>query len=110
VPSQILDLERETRKPLHDSAIERVAVFVRDLALERRRIVVAEIGEHLGARLDDVHVVAEELLGALPIGAVVRGLGIVRLCDQVGVVLLEQVELPADDVGKAAAEDQSSSW
>src|SRR6185437_5752846 len=67
----VLDLEPEAGQPLDDRAVEGVLVVVRRGLVERRGEVVPKVGEDLGARLDELLVVAETLLGLLPAGAVV---------------------------------------
>jgi endonuclease/exonuclease/phosphatase family metal-dependent hydrolase len=65
--------------------------------------VVAQVGEELGAGLDEILIVAVPLLGLLAVGAVVRGLRLLALAHELGVVALEQVELPRDHVTEPAS-------
>jgi hypothetical protein len=55
-------------------------------------------------------VIPVRLLGKLALGRVVRLLRLLRLAQELGLVLDEEVELTADQVAETvAAEDQSSS-
>ncbi len=78
-------------------------VFLGRVLVERRRVRPAQVGEGLGARLDEVDVVAVALLRLVALGPVVGALGLVALPDQVGLVALEQVELTRDDVRESAS-------
>ena len=70
---------------------------------------VAHVGERLRRGLDDVDVVAVARLRLVARRAVVLQLGGPALCDQLGLVLGEDVELARDHVGEAAAEDHAIS-
>ena len=74
----ILDLEAEARQAFDHRAVELVLVLLRGLLVERGREVVADVGEDLRARLDEVDVVAVALLGFVAVGLVARALGSVR--------------------------------
>ena len=64
----------------------------------------------VGDGLEHELVVPVRLLGMLALGRVVRALGLLRLAQELGLVLDEEVELTADQVAETvAAEDQSSS-
>src|SRR5918911_306568 len=107
--SAVLDLQREPGQALQDGPIEGRFVLLGCVVLEGRRVAVAQVGEELGRRLDEVHVVTVSLLGLRAVGAVVRALGGDAVGDQSGVLALEEVELARDDVGEALAEDHASS-
>ena len=80
------------------------------VVVERGRVGVAQLGEGVGDRLEHELVVPVRLLGKLALGGVVRPLGLLRLAQELRLVLDEEVELAADQVAEAvAAEDQSSS-
>jgi len=71
---------------------------------------VAQVGQHLRPRLDEIDVVAVAFLRLVALGAVVGTLGLLAVPDQAGVLALEEVELPLDRVLEGlAAKDQSSS-
>ena len=71
-PLEVLDLEPEAREaPVH-RAVELRLVLLGRLLVQRRREVVAQLREDLRARLDEVLVLAEPLLGLVALGAVVR--------------------------------------
>jgi len=71
---------------------------------------IAEVCEGVGDGLQHELVVPVRLLGKLPLGRVVRVLRLLRLAQELGLVLDEEVELTADQVAETiAAEDQSSS-
>src|SRR5438105_1120098 len=107
--SAVFYLQREAGEPLEDRAVERRLVLLRRSLVDGRRVPVAEVGEQLGARLDEVHVVTVSLLGLVAVGAVVGALGGLAVGDQAAVLALEEVELARDDVGKALAEHHASS-
>src|SRR5919197_405801 len=109
VTSAVFYLQREAREALQDGTVEARFVFLGGVGLDRGRVPVAEVGEQLGARLDEVHVVTVPLLGLVAVGPVVRALGGLAVGDQAGVLPLEEVELARDDVGEALAEDHPSS-
>ena len=93
-PLEVLDLQAEPREPLVHRAVELRLVLVGRRLVQRPREIVAQFGEDLGARLDEILVVAESLLGLVALGPVVGGLGLVALADQLRVVPLEELELP----------------
>jgi len=71
--------------------------------------VVAEIGERLGRRLDEVGVLAEVFFGLLARGPVVGALGLADRDQELGLLLGEEGQLAPDQVAIRAPEDQSSS-
>ena len=79
--------------------------------VERACVAPAHVGERLGRRLDDVDVVAVDLLSLVAFGAVVLRFRVAHLFEQAArLVLGEGVELPRDHVCKPAApEDHASS-
>src|SRR5205823_14910804 len=101
--SAVLDLEREPRQALQDRAVELVLVGFGRLLVEGRREVVAQIGEQLGPGLHDVDVIAVLFLRIVARRVVVGALGLLTLADQVGFLADEEIELPRDHVGEAAA-------
>ena len=89
-------------------AVERVLVRIPRVAVERRGVRVAQLGEGVCDRLEHELVVPVRLLGKLALGGVVRPLGLLRLAQKLGLVLDEEVELAADQLAEAvAAEDHS---
>jgi hypothetical protein len=71
--------------------------------------MIAEVGQRLGRRLDEIRVATEPLLGLVTPRAVVRPLRPGDLCEQVRVLLLEDRELSSNEVLVGPAEDQRSS-
>jgi endonuclease/exonuclease/phosphatase family metal-dependent hydrolase len=65
--------------------------------------VVAQVGEQLGAGLDEIDVVAVALLGFVPRRRVVRAFCLLALADQVCLLAHEEIELARDHVGEASA-------
>jgi hypothetical protein len=96
---------------LAGSAVERHHVLGGRVLVERARVRVADVLEPFRDRLEHELVVAVRLLGLVPLSGVVLLLGEFGRTQELGLVLGEEVELPADEVAEAAAapEDQSSS-
>src|SRR5919198_2335929 len=109
VMSPVFYFEREAREALEHRPVERGFVFLGRVGFDRGRIPVAEVGEQLGARLDEVHVVTVSLLRLVAVGPVVRALRGLAVGDQARVLALEEVELARDDIGEALAGHYSSS-
>src|SRR3954452_19280179 len=105
-----VDLEPEARETLPHGAVERLLVLLASVLVERPLERVADVGEGLGALLDEVDVLAVALLGLVSLGVVVPLLGLLAVAHEVRVILLEQVELARDHVDEAlAAEDHAAS-
>src|SRR5688500_6327054 len=101
-PSRVLALQGETREATEDGAIEGRFVLVGGGVVEGSRVVVAKLGQRFRRRLDEVEVLAVALLGLVAPGAIVGVFRRLGLSDQPGLLALEQVELPLDDVLEAA--------
>jgi hypothetical protein len=71
--------------------------------------VVADVGEQLGAGLDQVEVVGVALLCLVAWSVHVGVLGLETVVDQSAVVTLEKVELPLDQVAEARAPEPHAS-
>src|SRR5262249_32967675 len=107
--SSVLDLQREPRQPFYDRTVELEPVFRGRVLVERRRGVVTDGGEDLGAGLDEIHVVAVTLFGLIAVGSVVRSLGGDTVLDQSALLALEEVELSSDHVRVATAKERHAS-
>jgi hypothetical protein len=93
-----------------DGAVEGLRVALALGLVERPLVAVADVGERLGAVLDEIDVLAVALLGLVAVGLVVAAFRLVAGDDQVGVLAPEQLELALDHVGEAgAAETHASS-
>src|SRR4051794_4543775 len=98
----LLDLEPEAGELFRDRPVEGGLVLLRGVLVERRGEVVPQPREDLGAVLDQLLIVPEQLFAGTALGAVVGALGLVAGLEQLEVVAHEQVELPRDQVGEAA--------
>ena len=85
-----------------DGVVEGGDVLVGRLFVERRGIAVAHVGQRLGPEFDELLKAAKKLLGFLAIGTVVSPLRLVDAGQELSVLLLEQVELAIDQLGKPA--------
>ena len=98
------------RKRRFGGAVERLLVGLSRVVVQGGGVRVAEVGEGVGDGLEHELVVPVRLLGKLALGRVVCLLRLLRLAQELGLVLDEEVELTADQVAETvAAEDQSSS-
>ena len=104
----VFDLDGEAGESPDDGAVELVLVLLRRLLVEGRCKVVAEAGEQLRPRLNQAEVVAVELFGLVARRRVVGRFRRVTVGDQLGLLLLEELELAPDDVPEAAARQRSS--
>jgi hypothetical protein len=105
-----VDLEAEARQALPDRPVERRLVGLGRMLVERPLEGVAEVGERLGALLDEVDVLAVALLGLVAPRLLVAALRLLAGLDQAGVVVREELQLTRDQVAEAVpAEDQRSS-
>ena len=92
------------------SAVERLLVGLPRVVVQGGGVRIAEVGEGVGDGLEHELVVPVRLLGKLALGRVVGALSLLRLAQELGLVLDEEVELTADQVAETVApEDQSSS-
>jgi endonuclease/exonuclease/phosphatase family metal-dependent hydrolase len=69
--------------------------------------VVAQVGQELGAGLDEIDVVAVALLGFVARRGVVRLLGLLAFADQARLLAHEEIELARDQVGEGAAPEHA---
>src|SRR5205085_7290950 len=84
-----------------DGSVEGRLVLGGRVLVERLGVVVAQVGEQLGAGLDEVDVLAVALLRLVARGAVVCAFRLLAVVDELGVVLEEDVELPRDELCEA---------
>src|SRR5439155_26465518 len=84
-------------------------VALGQLLVERRGITVPQVLECLVDLFLEVAEALVALAGLVPVRRVVSPQGIIALRDQVTVLLGEQIELPVDQLAKAAQEDHVSS-
>src|SRR5260221_7515383 len=108
--SALLDRQRERAPARDDCGVELCGVLLGVVVLERACVRVAQLREPVRRRLDRELVVAVELLRLVAFGRVVALERSVDVVEQIMVVLLEEGELPRDQIAKAlTAEDHTSS-
>ena len=97
--------------PLARLGVERGAVLLCGVLVERSRVCLAHVVQPLAERVHDELVVAVPLLALVAAGARPRAVRLLRLAQQRLLVAGEEVELCPDEVAEAAAADHEvSSW
>jgi hypothetical protein len=99
---ELVDLEREAGEATAHGLVEGSQVLVGCAFIERCGIAVPHLGECLRPELDELLKAAEDLLRLFAISAVVGPLGLVDAGQELGVLLLEEVELAIDQLGEPA--------
>ena len=84
-----------------DRPVELRLVGLGSVLVHGRGEAVAELCEPVRAGFDEIQIVAVALLGLVAVGGVVRALRGVAVGDQLRALLLEEVELPPDQVLEA---------
>src|SRR4029450_6672100 len=105
----LLELQRELREPPQHREVERRRVLLRGLVVERPRVRLPHLDEELGALGQHLLEAPQTLLGLLARGGAVLRLRVLDTVEQLGIVVLEEVELPVDQLAEAALEDHVSS-
>jgi len=84
-----------------DDVVEDLAVLLGGVLVQRGRVVLPQLDELVGARLDEVEEVAVALLGLTARCVVVRPQRRFDVGDQAGVLGREEVELTLDEIDEA---------
>lgn len=105
--ASLLKLKGEAGEASQHCAVELALVGLGGGLVERCRVAIAEAGEDVGGRGNEVAVIAIALLGLVALRLLVGVLGGLALGDERGVLAFEEIELPSNNVPeRTAPEDQ----
>jgi len=94
----LLELEAEAGQAPADDVVEEIPVLLGSFVVERRRVVIAQIDQLVGARFDEVQEVAVTLFSLAPWCMVISSQRRLDVCDQAGLLGREEIELPLDEI------------
>ena len=84
-----------------DDVVENIAVLLGGFVVQRRRVVLAQFDQLIGARLDEVEEVAVPLLRLAAGCMVVSTQRRLDVRDQARLLGREEIELPLDEIDEA---------
>jgi hypothetical protein len=99
--SVLVELQAEAGKAVADDVVEDLPVLLRGFVVQRRRVVLAQLDQLVGSRLDEVEEVPVSLLGLASGSMVVSPQRRLHVGDQARLFGREEIELPLDEIDEA---------
>jgi hypothetical protein len=96
-----LELEAEAGQAVADDVVEDLPVLLRGFVVQRRRVVLAQVDQLVGARFDEVEEIAVALLSLAAWCMVVGTERRLDVRDQARLLGREEIELPVDEIDES---------